>query len=153
MYKHFAIVTLCVTGVVAMLADGENQEAINAHAEATAQHVAKAKKNTVPKLVIKTEGRSDRGSGGGYESGGSGYSAGADSSIIPDALASVNSGNEIGFLDEVGLTPQSFAQLTEQQKEMIRLQAQNQMSPEERARQMQAAMAASAARSGHNGEH
>lgn len=89
MYRHFAVITLAMSTVVAVFADGDAQEAM-AQSQKIAKHNAAETRAGKAKLTDKRSDR--RKSGGGGFNGPYGApmdgGAGGDSSYIPDGMVS-----------------------------------------------------------------
>ena len=150
MYKHFAIVTVALTGGIALLADGEKREAV-------AQSVEEIKTYEPEKveLVIKND-QVKRGGGnlsGFYGSGGDnvgGSNSGGDSSYIPAALGGMPGSSNIDTqsLAELGLSLADFRALDPDEQAEVRDQLGNGQSEADRQKAIRQASAASLARSG-----
>jgi len=158
-YRHFAVVTLLLTGAVAVFADGENRQAL---AEEIAEReeqgrVARASAEMFgpPRLVKKAPAGggsfgSDRGEFGmPMDDGGSDNASG----YFPDEHAAA--GHTPAAYARFGLSEAEWAALTEEQREALRRQAGSDAAlaqSSERALQIGRLKAASAARSGAGSE-
>lgn len=85
MYRHFAVVTVAVTAMVGMLADGEAQQAVESQLKERAekQRIAKADKtNATNKELIRRDPQADGGGGGSFGSANAitGYGVGSSTS-------------------------------------------------------------------------
>lgn len=147
MYKHFAIVTVALTGGMALLADGEKREAV-------AQSVEEIKTYEPEKveLVIKND-QVKRGGGnlsGFYGSGGDNVGGSGDSSYIPAALGGMPGSSNIDTqsLAELGLSLADFRALDPDEQAEVRAQLGNGQSEADRQKAIRQASAASLARSG-----
>ena len=146
MYRHFAIITVCLTGGIALIADGEKREAVAETAVVVAKYEPEKPKG--PSLIIKAE---TTGGGdldgfyrdGGYDLGGSGGGGGI-------SLASLD---RVSRIDErrlaaLGLTMADFNALSPKEKERILRKLNQGMTTEERRKSIENATAQSLSRSG-----
>lgn len=130
MYRHFAVVTVCLTGALAILADGENREAV---AEELARRDrqaelkrAEAAKFGAPKLVTSSDRRG--GHAATFDYGGTASTFGA-----PMDTAGAGAGSASGYLPRnsttrvgtgidyaaLGLTKEEFEQLAPSEREAL----------------------------------
>lgn len=161
-YRHFAVVTLLLTGAVALFADGENRaamaEEIAERQQRDALARASAEKFGPPKLIkagAPDGGGSfgpDIGEFGAPMDGGGGTGSGSGSGYIPDEDLA------LGFVPAAyaryGLSEAEWAALSEEEREALRREAEAEAAradTPERALQVERLKAASAARSGHGG--
>lgn len=153
MYRHFAVVTVCLTAALAIFADGENRKAvaegIEAHERQTALERAEVAKFGQAKLVDRSGRSSNHAAsfdyGGDSDFGAPMDSAGSaeqDSSYAPRRNSTTRVGTGIDYA-ALGLTQAEFERLdpSEQQALLREFRAL-------RARQTRSLLEGSAARGG-----
>ncbi|GAA4643929.1 hypothetical protein GCM10023115_18890 [Pontixanthobacter gangjinensis] len=152
MYKHFAIVTVALTGGMALLADGEKREAVAQGVETIATY--EPEKTKTDELIINND-RINSGSGdlgGFYESGGGGGIGGENihSGFNPDDLSLADTGFRVDnyMLAQLGLTQAQFDALSPAEREAAMVKMNNGVTAAQRQKQIEVAGAASLARSG-----
>ena len=149
MYKHFAIVTVALTGGIALLADGEKREAVAETAQAVAEYEPEKPKG--PTLIIKNP---NAGGGANLD----GFYRASSSSLdggggFDSSLASVQSLDRVSRIDarrlaQIGLTMEEFREMTPEQRAAIIKRLNNGSSIEERREAITNATQASRRRSG-----
>lgn len=89
MYRHFAAITLAVTGLVALFADGESRESIRNEVEARETRRAlreeQAEKHNFRRDIAPAPARAQTG-GGGWDSGAPTADGDMSGSYIPDDM-------------------------------------------------------------------
>lgn len=152
MYRHFAIVTIALTGCIALFADGESREAVAETAVSVAKYEPKKPKG--PTLIIKN---SDVGAGGGLDgfyrtagTGDIGIQANQVRGLSRRALAEGDVKRKVDpkRLAQLGLTMEEFEALDEEAQERVLTMLNNGVSMTERYEGIERASRASAARSG-----
>lgn len=159
MYRHFAVITVALTGTMALFADGENRKAIAEEIAAREQRNelarANAEKFGKPRLVRKapeaTAGKFGPEPGGEFgqpmDDAGGGNSGG----YIPDYADAAPPAHVPAAYGYFGLSPSEWEALSEEQREELRRQVRAGSAlaaSEERERQIERLRAASAARAG-----
>lgn len=147
MYRHFAIITIGLTGGIALLADGEKRQAVTETAVAVARYEPEKPKG--PSLIIKAETRGGGDLDGFYREDGSdfGGSSGGGGGISLAALDRVSRIDE-RRLAELGLTLADFNALSPKEKERILRKLNQGMTTAERKKSIENATAQSLSRSG-----
>lgn len=153
MYKHFAMITVCLTAAVALFADEEKREVI-------AEEVRSAEIPDAPKKPPTLIVRKDAGGGAGGDLagfyggvGGAGSEAGYSSSITPAGLSdnsTLNSQAGRNELAKLGISREEFDRMSPEEKAAIlaAIRAGGMQNTETAKR----AMSASAIRAGGSGE-
>ncbi len=144
-YRHFAIVTLAVTALVGIFADGENREAIAQAQQQQSREPIRIK----PPEKKEREGRE----GGSFGSVGGRFGTpmvnpGGSRS---DAIETIGPSQVPARTNPTGLSDAEFARLSPKEREALIQKIREQqfgLSPEIRARQIENLVAASTARSG-----
>lgn len=124
MYKHFALVTVGLTVVLALMADGEKREAVM---EQAADIQAYAEKPKEPILVIANNSVSNSGGLGGFYSGAApgsltpvgGFAPGASSSSNAPLLRKLVSAVTDEELKRLGITRDQFLAMSENDQEAM----------------------------------
>lgn len=159
-YRHFAVLTLAVTALMALFADGENRAAIAEEIQTRQQRAemreANAKKFGKKELLVnKARGPSINNKGFDYSDAGDGFGAPMDR-----AGAAVQDFNYSEDIAKPRYAPAAYAGLQiseaewkqlspeERKKLLKKLRGEEELSPEERERRRQAMIAASLRRSG-----
>lgn len=149
MYRHFAVITICLTGAIALIADGEKRETVANTAIAVAKYTPEKPKT--PSLIIKADTNNNANLDGFYREGsydldGSGGGGGSGGT----SLASLARASKIDArrLASLGLTKEQFEALSPQEKERILRKLNQGMSVAERNKSIESATAQSLSRSG-----
>ncbi|MBM0168869.1 hypothetical protein [Altererythrobacter sp. C41] len=129
MYRHFAVVTVCLTGALAILADGENREAVAdelARRDRQAElKRAEAEKFGAPKLVTSSDQRG--GHAATFDYGGTPSTfgapmdtagAGAESASYLPRNSTTRVGTGIDYA-ALGLTEEEFERLSPSEREAL----------------------------------
>ena len=156
-YRHFAVVTMLLTGAVAVFADGENRaamaEEIAEREQKNALARASAEKFGPPRLVKKpaTANVGSFGSDSGEFGSPMDHAEGDNSSgYVPEDFAPANAFVPAAY-SRFGLSAEEWARLDEEQRAALLRQMNAEAEPAdapERAQQIDRLKAASAARSG-----
>ncbi len=146
MYRHFAFITICLTGGIALIADGEKREAVTETAVAAAKYEPEKPKG--PSLIIKAETRGGGDLDGFYRENASDF--GGSSSGGGISLAALDRVSRIDErrLAELGLTLAEFNALSPKEKERILRKLNQGMATAERKKSIENATAQSLRRSG-----
>lgn len=165
MYKHFAVVTLVITGSVALFADGESREAI---ADEIAQHErdkalqrADAERNGPPKLAVRKplnarvyDSYDNYSDTSGANFGDATDLTGREAEMTGTVIAAYQANNgSMPPWDKLGLTRAQWEALSPQEQSEL-LQRGDPLgtsAPETRADMIASITAASAARAGGDG--
>lgn len=130
MYRHFAVVTVCLTGALAILADGENREAVADELAKREQRAelerVEAEKFGQPRLVTSVARRGD-GHSATFDYGGTGefgapmdsvggHAQGGSGSLPRNSTARVGTGIDYAAL---GLTKEAFERLDPAEREAL----------------------------------
>lgn len=155
-YRHFAVITICLTGAIALIADGEKRETVANTAVAVAKYTPEKPKT--PSLIIKAdttknanmdafyrEGSYNLDSFSDGNGGSNGGSIGGNTSLASVARVSKIDARRLA---SVGLTRKQFDALSPQEKERILRKLNQGMSVSERNKTIENATAKSLARSG-----
>lgn len=160
MYSHFAVITLLVTGALAMATDERGASDFNSELQNRQDSVAikgqQLKQKAEPEVVRRMADANE------FQASASGWAAdsslgfgdtgsGGGSSILPADLqiGTITS----GLLRQVGLTPEEFEALSSQEQESIlaQIHGPDDASPEQVRQEQAVSAAASLARSGGGG--
>ncbi|WP_114522176.1 hypothetical protein [Altererythrobacter sp. ZODW24] len=152
MYRHFAVVTVGLTGILALFADGESREVVAAQiveqSEKAAERRAETRKAadaTFTRPLVKPESYSESSFDNSDVGGGGSYGApmdsasgdGANASIIPEELGA-RKRTAPGSYDQFGLTQEQWEALSEEERERIRKEAANRKSASQIQREAEA---------------
>lgn len=152
MYRHFAALTLVVTFGMAMFANGESREAVAREVEQAGKPDAQAhpndfvRKKTAPQGGFGTDEWVDAEFGQPTDRGG----ALVGSGVIPGEVAAAHAGMPAGYT-AYGVPAEVWESLSDDQKKKLmaaRQAAQAAAGKPERAKEVDALLAASRARSG-----
>ena len=153
MYKHFAVVTVGMTAMIALFADGENREAAaghieNRHEEARVR-AASQEITGAPRLV-----RADRQSAGSFGSEASGdFGQPMDNTGISADFSNASRSTNRSRQTLPNMTPEEVAALSQEEYDRLRrlYAAAGAIEDVDRSAQMSEVEAASARRMGHGG--
>ncbi|AKM07113.1 hypothetical protein [Pelagerythrobacter marensis] len=152
-YRHFAVITVCLTATLAIFADGENRSAMAEELDARDEHTAlkqeEAEKYGKPRLIATSHDR-PRNTGGGFDADGGGEfgapmdDLGSDqgSGYVPPSRATTQVGLGIDYA-ALGLTQAQFEALSQAERDALLQQLRAQ-----RTRQARSLLERSAARGG-----
>ena len=152
MYRHFAVLTVALTLVVGLFADGESRQAVASEVRA-AQTPAEATPNRLVRKDARAAGSfsSDGGNDTAFGAPMDTAGAAAQEGVLPDDFAAGEQGGIPAGYYQYGIPADTWASLTDAQKRKLMTQ---QMASEaaaqtpERAAQVDSLLAASRARSG-----
>ncbi len=157
MYRHFAAVTVGITGMLALFADGESREAVAAQiakqGEAAAERREDMRKagNSTFTRPLKSPGSysegsfdySDTGGGGSYGAPMDGASGeGASAGFVPDEFGTKKRSAPASYA-KFGLTQEQWEALSEEERKRIREAALNRKSASQLQREAEALKIAS----------
>lgn len=142
MYRHFAIVTVALTGGIAIMGDSAKREAVAKQADNVAVAVREVE---APKLTIKASGVS-RQNGSSYSSSSGGYSGPFE--FEARGLRSGTTPAWVKKLEALGITLEQFQAMSHEQQEALLRMINANVNPEDDERQIQSASFASLERSG-----
>ncbi|MGB7374697.1 hypothetical protein [Pontixanthobacter sp.] len=156
MYKHFALVTVGLTVVLALMADGESREAV---VEQAADIQAYAEKPKDPVMVIANSSVSDSGGLGGFYSGAApgsltpvgGFSTAANSARNVPLLRKLVSAVTDVELKHLGITRDRFLTMSENDQEALLARLNGGVSPVTSRDTIELVSNSSLARSGGSG--
>ena len=152
MYRHFAVLTVGVTLVVGVFADGESREAIASEARAAAPApkagpTELARKDTRARGSFGSDESFDQTFGAPMDS----FGASAQDGVMPDNLAQSPEPGVPASFTRYGVSSAVWASLSEEQRQaLIDRHKAERLAAEapERAKQIEGLLAASRARSG-----
>ena len=151
MYRHFALVTIGLTGGIALFSDGEKREAVAQQVETVANYEPEKPKG--PQLVIKNSRVQGSASMGNFYSGASsvneGYSDGLGS-YMPGGVSLEQTGYKVNYnrLAQLGLTKEQFDALSPAEREQVLIKLNGGITGAQRKKHIEGASSASLARSG-----
>jgi hypothetical protein len=152
MYRHFAVLTVAVTLVVGVFADGDSRQAV-----ASEVHAAQKPAEATPDRLVRKDARATGSfsSDGGYDGafGAPMDTAGAapQDGVLPDGFAAIEQGGIPAGYSRYGAPADTWASLTDEQKRRLmekQMAAEAAAQAPERAAQIDSLLAASRARSG-----
>ena len=153
MYRHFAVLTVGVTLVVGVFADGESRKAVASEVRAAAP-APKARPTELVRKDTRVHGSfaSDEGFDQTFGAPMDTAGAAAQDGVLPTADSALSTGDQVptGFTP-YGVSVGAWAALSEEQKQALiaRRKAERAAAQEpERAKQIEGLLAASRARSG-----
>ncbi len=152
MYRHFAILTVAVTLVVGVFADGETRKAVASEVRAAPRSAHAGPTQLVRKdSAARGHFSSDAGLDTTFGAPTDTIGAAAHDGIVPGGLASADTGAAPAGFSQYGVSAEIWAALTDEQKQtlMARRKAERAAAQApERAAQIDGLLAASRARSG-----
>jgi hypothetical protein len=153
MYRHFAVLTVAVTLVVGVFADGESRQAVASEVRAAQRPAAHAgptrlaRKDSPAQASFSSDGGFDGNFGAPMDAAG----AAAQDGVLPGDYAAGDPGGLPAGFTQYGVPSDTWASLTEAQKKALMARqkaAEAAAQAPERAAQIDSLLAASRARSG-----